>query len=206
VVLAAYADQFPKVFPEVCRLGRVVWVPHSASPDFLIPWNAQAENSVFISGQVNHHYPFRQQMKSLYETGHYAMAYHPHPGYHCGYDYQNDSRVGIGYARSLNRYRAAFTDSSRYRYLVAKFFEIPATGALLLADSAASPILREFGFFENEHYIAVSAGDIDAQLRYVLDERNHSDLDAVRKRGQAIVWERHKTSDRARLIDEACGR
>jgi hypothetical protein len=29
-------------------------------------------------------------------------------------------------------------------------------------------------------------------------------LDQIRKRGQELVWERHKSIDRARQIDAAC--
>ena len=111
---------------------------------------------------------------------------------------------GAGFARLLNHYRAAFTDSSRFNYLVAKFFEIPATGALLVADRKASPSLRQLGLIEGEHYIAASFDDLEEQVRFTLDESNHDSLDSVRARGQALVWERHKSSDRARLIDATC--
>jgi hypothetical protein len=204
VVFSAYGDRFQVTFPEVCRLTRVIWAPHSASPDFLIPWNPQAENAVFVSGAVSRHYPFREAVRALHDTGRYAMTYQPHPGYHCGYDYATDSRVGADYARALNRHRVAFTDSSVHRYLVAKFFEIPATGALLLADRAVTQSLRQLGLFEDEHYVSVSPDDFEERVQHVLDEANHPQLDAIRRRAQALIWERHTTSNRARLIEEEC--
>jgi hypothetical protein len=143
-------------------------------------------------------------MKLLHEQGSYAIAYHQHPGYQRSYDYDTDEEVGRGYAETIYKYRAAFTDCAIQKYVVAKYFEIPATGALLLADDAVGPQLRELGFIGNEHYLPASEDNLEERIRYVLDEGNHEELDEVRRRGQRLVWERHKTSDRARQIDAAC--
>lgn len=204
-VLATCAYNFESFFPDVARVKEVVWVPHAASPDFALPFNEQPLNVVLLSGAVNHYYPLRQQLKALHDRSPQRVAYHPHPGYHCGYDYENDESVGRGYARTLNRYRACFTDALKYGYVVAKYFEIPSTGALLLADSSVGGPLAKLGFVEGVHYVPVSGADMEEKIEYVLDEANHAALDVVRRAGQALVQERHKTADRARLIDEVCG-
>jgi hypothetical protein len=201
VVLSTYADRFEEVFPEVCRLNQVYWVPHSASPEFLIPWNTSAEDSILLSGAINDHYPFRQAAKTLYSAARHAIAYHPHPGYHCGYDHSHDPRVGPGYARMLNHHLAAFADGARYHYLVAKFFEIPATGTLLLADRTMVPSLRRLGFAEGEHYLSVTIEDMEAVIQRVLEAAHRPEIDSMRRRAQLLTWEHHKTTDRAQLID-----
>jgi hypothetical protein len=88
--------------------------------------------------------------------------------------------------------------------VLAKYFEIPATGALLVGDDAVGGPLRQLGFVANEHYVAVSAANLEEKIRFVLDEQNHEELDQIRKRGQELVWDRHKSIDRARQIDAAC--
>jgi hypothetical protein len=143
-------------------------------------------------------------MKILHEQRAYPIAQLDHPGYQRPYDYDENEEVGRGYAENINRHRAAFTDSLIYKYVVAKYFEIPATGALLLADDAVRRPLGDLGFIEHEHYLPVSKETLEERVRYVLDERNHEELDAVRSRGQELVRARHKTSDRARQIDETC--
>jgi hypothetical protein len=143
-------------------------------------------------------------MKALAQRRVYPIVYHSHPGYHCSYDYKRNQNIGIGFARKINRHRAAFTDSLKFGYVVAKYFEIPATGALLLADARVAPQLRELGFEENVHYVPVASEDLEEQVRFVLDPKNHARIDEIRKNAQMIVWERHKTSDRAKQIDEAC--
>lgn len=203
-ILSTYGYVWNRFYPEFRGAKKVIWVPHSASPDFLLPYNHHPQNAIFLSGALTRHYPLRRQMKFLHEQSLYAIAYHSHPGYHCRYDYNNNEDIGRAYARRINSYRAGFTDSLLYEYVVAKYFEIPAAGALLFADDAVSGPLRELGFIENEHYLPVSKDNLEARIQYVLDESNHDELDCVRRKGQELVWQRHKTSDRARQIDEAC--
>lgn len=203
-VLCTNGNIWASFYPEFCGTKKVVWIPHSASPDFMLPYNRRPENSILLSGAINRYYPLRQQMKALHARGSHSIAYHGHPGYGTGYDYENNQAIGGGYAKTINKYRAAFTDSLTFRYVVAKYFEIPATGALLFADGAVSGPLRELGFVANRHYLPVSKETLEDRIEYVLDERNHEELDEIRRSGQELVWERHKTVDRARQINEEC--
>jgi hypothetical protein len=203
-VLSSYAYVFDRFYPQLAEVKPVVWIPHSASPDFMVRYNDHPLNAILLSGSIDNNYPFRQRMKRLQEQMSGAIAYHPHPGYRCNYDYEKDEAVGQGYAAKINRYRAAFTDSSKYAYLIAKYFEIPATGALLLADASVAGRLKELGLEANKHYLAVSNDDLEERIGYVLDEKNHQELDEIRRRGQELIRDRHKTSDRARLIDKIC--
>jgi hypothetical protein len=202
-VLSTYGYVFDQYYPEL-KTKRVIWVPHSASPDFFVPHNEHPENAILLSGAVNDHYPMRLRVKALAEAASYPIVIHHHPGHRCDFDYRTNTSVGREYARRINRYRAAFTDSSRYKYAVAKYFEIPATGSLLLADRAIGEPLKAKGFLEGVHYLGVSSEDLEAKIRYVLDCRNHDELDQLRRNGRDLVWQQHKTSDRARLIDETC--
>jgi len=203
-ILSTFGYIFDHYYPEISDRKKIAWTPHSASPDFLLDYNANPENAIFLSGALTHHYPLRRQMMELSNNGVNRIVYHQHPGYHCHYNYDNNPNIGRGYAESINRYRAAFTDSSKYKYVVAKYFEIMATGSLLVADSAVSDPLKEIGLIENVHYVPVSVEDLKDKIEYVLNESNHESLDEIRKKGQQQVWERHKTSDRARSINNIC--
>ncbi|HUS10903.1 MAG TPA: glycosyltransferase [Pyrinomonadaceae bacterium] len=203
-LLSTYAYIWAKFYPELAARKEAVWIPHAASPDFMLAYNPNPKNSVLLSGAVNRHYPLRQRLMSLYSEGRYSVTYHPHPGYRWRYNYNANANVGRGYARKINGHRVAFTDSLTFTYLVAKYFEIPAAGALLLADNAVSGPMKKLGFIEWEHYLPVSEDNLEDRVRYVLDKRNHDELDKIRKRGQALILERHKTSDRAKQIDESC--
>jgi len=204
IILATYAYALSDFFPDLAATKQVAWIPHSASSDFLLEYNENPENAIFLSGALHPLYPLRCQMKSLYDRHTYPIVFHPHPGYRCGYQYDRDLRVGRGYAVSINKHRVAFTDCLKYRYIVAKYFEIPATGSLLLADCAVSEHLTRLGFSEGVHYIGVSGEALEDKIQYVLSECNRGQVDAIRRRGQELVWEAHKTSDRARLIHDIC--
>ena len=64
--------------------------------------------------------------------------------------------------------------------------------------------LGRLGFIENTHYVSVSIDNMDEKIRYVLSHDNVDEIDEIRRRGQELVLSRHKTSDRAKLIDEVC--
>jgi hypothetical protein len=204
VIISPVIYRFSSLFPELSR-KRTVWVPHSASSDFMLPFNNNAENSIFLSGAMNEAYPLRQQMLQLHREGSYAIRYHRHPGYYCGYDYERDGRIGRRYAEMIRQSRVGFADSVfPFSYIVAKFFEIPATGALLLADDTVSGPLEKLGFVAGRHYVPVSQKNLKSQVEYVLSESNHDELDQIRRNGQALVHQQHKTSDRARFINAVC--
>ena len=156
-------------------------------------------------GAMNEAYPLRQKMLKFHVEGSYPIEYHRHPGYYCGYNYDKDASIGPGYAQRIRNCRVGFADSVfPFAYLVAKFFEIPATGALLLADDTVSKYLNELGFVAERDYIPVSLKSLEERIEYVLDESNRERLDQVRRNGQTLTHERHKTSDRARRINEVC--
>ena len=203
-VLCTYEPAFQRFYPQIAREKEVSWIPHAASPDFLLEYNERPETAILLSGAINEHYPLRQAMLRLRERGGYAIALHEHPGYHCSYEYGRDGNVGRSYAGRIHRHLAGFTDCLTFGYTVAKHFEIPATGALLVADGAVSRDLARLGFEEGVHYIPVCAEDLEDRLAYVLAARNREEVDAIRRRGQELVRARHTTRHRTRRIDEVC--
>ncbi len=202
-VLATYAPRIGTYRPAVDR-SRVTWVPHAAGPDFLLPVEESPLPVVFVSGAMAAAYPLRLAMRELAVRRPGLARLHAHPGYECTFDHSSDTRVGRGYAAAMRQCLAAFTDALSYRYVVAKHFEIPATGALLIAERDVAPQLAELGLIDGQHYAGVSAGDLEAVVERVLDPRNGDEVDAIRRRGHALVHARHTTLHRARQIDEVC--
>lgn len=204
IILAAYEPVFDRFYPGLRRTKKIVWAPHAASPDFILPINEDPWTAVLLSGNIHHVYPLREKMRKLYESGNYRIDFLEHPGYRCEYDYENNSAVGRGYARDIHSRLCGFTCSSKHNYTVAKLFEIPATGSLLLADASVSQPLLKLGFVEYKHYVPVHGDRLEAGIEFVLDPANRAIVDTIRRAGQELVLGRHTTRDRARLIDEAC--
>src|SRR5262249_18308397 len=116
-IFATYGYRFHDFYPDIAKLRNIVWVPHAASPDFLLAYNEHATNAIFLSGAIDDHYPLRQQLKELADHHRYPIMHHQHPGYHCRYNYDKDDEVGRGYAVKINQHRIGFTDASRYHYI-----------------------------------------------------------------------------------------
>jgi hypothetical protein len=67
-ILSTYGYVFARFYPELCQTRRVVRVPHSASPDFMLSYNERPENVIFLSGAVNHYYPLPLRVKALHAS------------------------------------------------------------------------------------------------------------------------------------------
>lgn len=203
-ILCAYEPAFHRFYPRLGQEKEVVWIPHAASPDFLLEYHESPEPAVFLSGAIGHHYPLRQSMLRLCRRGDLHIVHHEHPGYHCEYDYGLDARIGRPYAERIREHLAGFTDCGTFGYTVAKHFEIPATGSLLVADAGVEKDLASLGFEAGIHYIPVMRRNLKRRLAAVLDPRNREEIDAIRRRGQELVRDRHTTRHRAQRIDEVC--
>ncbi|HEV7923214.1 MAG TPA: glycosyltransferase [Thermoanaerobaculia bacterium] len=199
-ILSTYAPRFGAFFPDIDP-SRVRWTPHAASSDFVLPLAKNPYRQVFVSGAMTSAYPLRLLMRDLALRRPEIARLQDHPGYHTSYRFSHDGRIGRGYAQSIRACLAAFTDALQYGYIVAKHFEIPATGALLLADRAVAPQLSELGFVDGQHYVSMTADELEATVERVLDPRNAAEILAIRRAGHELVYARHTTANRAREID-----
>jgi Glycosyl transferases group 1 len=204
-ILAAYANRFEEFYPSILKNADLIWVPHSASADFVVPLNEKPEPAVLLSGAMTSHYPLRRQVKALSEEGSLPIVFFDHPGYHCGFDHESDERVGRGFAKKIARHLAAFTDGLIYGYLVAKFFEIPATGALLLGEERMNGALASLGFRDGVHYLSVGPENLKPRIEEVLDPRNRKEIDKIRREAQKLVLNRHLVDHRAKQINDVFG-
>jgi hypothetical protein len=202
-VLTPYAPQFPSFFPAVDP-ARVSWVPHAAGPDFLLPIAESPRPVVFVSGAMGRVYPLRRAIRDLAARRPELAVVHEHPGYSMTFDYSRETRVGRPFAAAMHGYLAAFTDASTYGYAVAKHFEIPATGALLIAERAVGRQLAGLGFVDGQHYVSTVAEELESTVEHVLAPANRREMDAIRRRGHALVHGCHTTVHRAEQINAIC--
>jgi Glycosyl transferases group 1 len=203
-ILSPYAPVFGEFFPDI-DAAKVKWVPHAANPDFLLPLNNAPAPVVFVSGAINDAYPLRVAMRELARRRPELARMHLHPGYALTFNFVTDRRVGRGYAEQIAGCLAALTDGLKFRYIVAKHFEIPAAGALLITDRACAPQLERLGFVDGEHYVSATIDDLEDVIDGVLDPQKRAQIDAIRRRGHDLVHARHTTARRAREIDVECG-
>jgi hypothetical protein len=65
-----------------------------------------------------------------------------------------------------------------------KMMEIPATGALLLANDDVAEALADLGFQPFYNYIAFNNQTLDSIVDWVLDDKNRAEVDSIRRNGQ----------------------
>lgn len=91
--------------------------------------------------------------------------------------------TGKDYAKLLNSYFCCVTDSSIYKCVPGKYYEIPAAGSLLIANRTEDSDL--LGFVPGVHYVAVTRGSVIRQIKDCLDYPGK--YNQIRKAGMQFV-------------------
>ncbi|WP_370284148.1 hypothetical protein [Pseudooceanicola sp.] len=86
-------------------------------------------------------------------------------------------------------------------YFVAKFFEIPGAGLLLLADPAGvESFLEEYGFVAYENFIPMERSDPGKAIRFCFDPANREEILRVRRNGNDLIRNRHSIEARTEVF------
>jgi len=107
-------------------------------------------------------------------------------------------RLGDDYGRTLGAYYCALTTASRYKYALMKYFEVPAAGALLLANDA--PDVRLTGLKAGRHFVPINKYNALKTIKYVLEHRD--EYEEIRKDGAAFVRHHHSVRNRAAQLEK----
>ena len=200
LVLGSYAYQLNEYYPKATNIPRV-WIPHAASSIYKLPMrNGNAVvRAVLLAGATDANaYPYRALVEAKIAAGDTRFVQHKHPGY---VSHEN-KRVGAQFAEVINSHLACITDGLTRNYTVAKIFEFPAAGCLLLVNSEVAPHLIPLGFVPGTHFLPYTTATLDIIVDAVLDVRNSASIDTIRKQGQALVWARHMVANRAAILHQ----
>jgi len=134
-----------------------------------------------LSGAINKAYPLRMYVDSNINDNLIKLN---HPGYE-KLATSDKFKLDFDYGNELNKYFCCLATSSIYDYVVAKYFEIPASGSLLLANY--TPDLDILGFVDGKNYLAVTKENFFEKLSDVL--KNPDKYDQIRHDGRKFVLE-----------------
>ena len=205
-IFVTYKDPFLKKYPDIDH-KKVHWVPHGFTDDHCLPFNEKPLQKLLVSGKSGGLYPFRRKMINAAGIHKDKIAALSHPNYK-QFDYENISnlRIGSNYGAALNKYLCCFTDCSSLDYILAKYFEIPATGSLLLAEDNVYGDLEKLGFIDEINYVKCTRQNVMEKLDWILDPENRATVDNIRKAGQELAHEKHhifmRTEQMAKIISE----
>lgn len=207
--LLTYPFTLPIIYPELVSL-KTTWIPHSAGRHFdEVEFNTEPIKKVLLAGSTGvEYYPYRYMIVTKYVRGDDRFTVIKHPGYSADFseaDTLEDSKAtvkvnpitqadfkaasnenagtkitGRRFASTLNSYLACITCGSKLLYTVAKIFEIPASGCLLLLNHDMSPQVLALGFEHGVHYLAYTVDTLDEIVDWVLDEKNKVEVNEIR--------------------------
>nr|CCA21172.1 conserved hypothetical protein [Albugo laibachii Nc14] len=174
-----------------------LWLPHSASSDFIGgPLNTHPIRKILLAGaRGSNWYPLRHWFGQYQHQNGQVMDILPHSGYHVT---DNQSQIFASYLRS---YHVGITTTMLLQYVVAKVFEIPATGSLLLLNRDLAPMLESLGFRDRDNYVAYDSNDPVKSIWWVSDPKNFEQIDQIRAKGMETVRENHLVSHRAQALN-----
>lgn len=139
VIMSTYAGQAAQLYPEI-DTRKWIWVPHAASRRFIQPSiNTTATlQSILLTGATSPlWYPHRAAASKLGGS----ITQIVHPGYQ-----KSPKEEQKKIMTRMVQFGIGLTDGSSLQYAVAKIFEIPATGQLLLLNDDMEPYMRNLCF------------------------------------------------------------
>lgn len=189
MIFATYAYQFTKwglPCPKTLH-----FFPHSAR--WLCDYNPDPINKILISGRISDIYPDREYAadKALENPNLFDIL-------KCNINYRSSGEgiCGKNFYDYLNKYICCFVDTAR-DYILAKIFEICASGSLLLcADTNIIHIMKQIGFENNINYISCSRDNFMDRVNWILHENNREQVDIIRTNGHELIKNQHMWNNR----------
>ena len=165
-------------------------------PRFVVKTNiyevkTNVKSKILLSGSItNNYYPMRKYVSELN---------------HSSIDRLNRGAniTGVNYINFLSEYLCCFTCclTKETSYIINKFFEIPASGSLLLAyDEWVKDGLKEIGFIDGENYISCNKENLIEKIEWICNEQNRNEVDRIRKNGNELVKNNHTDECRYKFI------
>ena len=151
-----------------------------------------------LSGQTRTQYPIRSYLRLETATSPHVRSMIDileHPRKDCKLFFTRNNPCEYEYyPETLNEYFCCITDDGmpENTQVVAKYFEIPAAGSLLLAPIASD--LKFLDFTPNVHFVPITKGDALSKVKGCLD--NPETYYPLRKAGMEMVRQKHSINNR----------
>lgn len=202
-IFSTYAYLFHNYYQNISS-NRITWLPHSASIASFNSINQTADNRLFVSGaNLNEWYPCRWRAFFLCKRRPDLVACLKHPGY--GPTMKRDSSYFFGgqrYASYMRQYIFGLGTCQSVHYAIAKLFEIPANGLVLVTTDDLVPILASLNLHHNRHFLTINCTSKDSLIDEIVRLKTlpHENLLSIRQQSQQIIFQRHLTKHRAQLL------
>lgn len=149
--------------------------------------------TILLNGSRAPHYPWRVCVDRLLRDR-FPVRSMPHAGW---FDNESTRSMphGESYARLLSSALIVPTCGTVAQEFVRKYVEIPATGALLLAER--TPAAEAAGFVDMENCVFADATDVVDKVEYLLE--NLDVLERIARAGQSLAHAKHSIEHRDQI-------
>lgn len=140
------------------------------------------KNTICVSGKINRSYP--ERVSVLKYPGVEKLEYN------WNYRLNNDTS---GYINTLSNHIACFVSNYRTPHIdspVLKFFEILASGSLLVCSKRDSNICKKMGLVHKENCFVIDQANIGKSINEILSPKNREQIDLIRKEGYKLAIEK----------------
>lgn len=196
ICLNTYGYQFNRWgLPNNCNN---YFYPHSALQ--LLETNENPINKVLVSGRLDKIYPDRLYVANLAKQNNNIELLRCNFGYSVN---NNENLIfGLKYYDHLNKYLACFVDTIYTRdYVLAKTFEICASGSLLLCmNEHLIHIYEQLGFIDGVNYMSCTKNNVEEKINYIVNPENRDIIDNIRRKGHELVKEKHNSKYRLKIL------
>lgn len=145
-----------------------------------LSFNSNPRMQCLLPGNINQYYPLRQVIAKYVDGKKIVRG-------------TCSKIIRSEYAKLLNSFFCAVTSGLIFNYAVAKYFEIPATGSLLIANETEDSI--KAGLISNEHFVPITKDNAQQQIYDCLD--NYEAYQHIRRQGMEYVRANHSVNNRA---------
>lgn len=156
---------------EICP--NVFYVPHCYDERYFKDHKLGKKFDLLLSGASNDQvYPLRGRMYRMHQAGKLRMfnvKSHTVAGRRNNSDQNN---YATDYAKLISQSKLAFVCSSKYKYRLAKYVEIPACGAIVVGDIPHSPENYDYVYEIN---ISMTDSEIISKLQTILNSNELMD-------------------------------
>ena len=183
LILPFMHEYFVKMYPQFVSKARFVYkcfAPHERYMKFL--FNDKPNIRCLLSGSLN---------QSVYPLRTFIVN-----NRHAAVDYRGPTYTGANYVKLLHSYFCCVTSSSVFNYVLAKYFEIPATGSLLLANVTEDS--KRLGFIPYKHYIPITKDNVFTKITQCL--KNPEEYTNIRREGMKFVRKNHSIVNRIKQL------
>ena len=172
---------------------KFIYIGHSADKNIFYNYNLKKEFDVFLSGAIgSYHYPLRNRflniLNKLNQKG-YKCLYRKHPGYE-HFDSYTDKYL-IEYATYINKSKIVLACSSKWKYRLGKYIEIPMCHSAAICGDIPTDNADNYNFV-----IEIQNNMNDEQIIQVIEYYLNNEKERMKKVNNGIEFSKKYTQEK----------